>query len=148
MVSHSTLTRRELVCRGAVTACALAAGVGCGGGITAPIESTAIEITDDAVVIRLAATPELVRAGGHVVVRTASIIVLNLGADGFRAFSNVCTHAGCGVDRFERGRMICPCHGSEYDTNGVNVAGPAPEPLRRLALDHDTGRALLRVERR
>jgi cytochrome b6-f complex iron-sulfur subunit len=25
----------------------------------------------------------------------------------------------------------CPCHGSEYDPEGVNFAGPAPRPMDR-----------------
>jgi Rieske Fe-S protein len=112
------------------------------------VEPTAIAITDDVVVIPLAAVPVLARDGGHVVVRAAAVIVLNLGANGFRAFSNVCTHAGCGVDRFERGRMICPCHGSEYDTGGLNVVGPAPAPLAALRVDYDPARGIVRVERR
>ena len=25
----------------------------------------------------------------------------------------------------------CPCHGSEYDPEGINFAGPAPRPMDR-----------------
>ena len=100
-----------------------------------------------AIVIPLAAVPELDRAGGFYVVRSASVIAINLGSDVFRAFSNVCTHAGCGIDRFARARLICPCHGSEYDTSGVNVEGPAPEPLKPLPVELDALRRVLRVER-
>jgi len=48
----------------------------------------------------------------------------------FKAFSVVCTHLGCAVE-FSKEKDIfeCPCHGSKYDRNGVNFAGPAPKPL-------------------
>jgi Rieske Fe-S protein len=36
-----------------------------------------------------------------------------------------CTHLGCVVNQTENGRLICPCHGSEYDTHGRVMKGPA-----------------------
>ena len=52
-------------------------------------------------------------------------------ADGeVRAFSAVCTHVGCLVNKVTSGTIGCPCHGSEFKiTNGAVVAGPAPSPL-------------------
>lgn len=61
------------------------------------------------------------------------------GEDGsIRALSAVCTHLGCTVDREGEG-FHCPCHGSQFDATGKNVAGPAPRPLpwRRLTLAAD-----------
>ena len=52
---------------------------------------------------------------------------------GFRAFSAVCTHLGCSVTLMEWG-FSCPCHGSKFDWEGVNFAGPAPQPLPCLQL--------------
>jgi len=49
-----------------------------------------------------------------------------------------CTHLGCTPD-WEAAENIfhCPCHGSEYDSEGINFAGPAPRPMDRchVALD-------------
>jgi cytochrome b6-f complex iron-sulfur subunit len=45
-----------------------------------------------------------------------------------RVQTAVCTHLGCTVNAVETGYK-CPCHGSTYDRNGVNTAGPAPLPL-------------------
>jgi thiosulfate dehydrogenase [quinone] large subunit len=46
-----------------------------------------------------------------------------------KAFSAVCTHAGCTVG-YEGGVIYCPCHGGEYDPEtGQVIAGPPPAPL-------------------
>lgn len=46
-----------------------------------------------------------------------------------KAFSAVCTHAGCTVG-YEGGVIVCPCHGGEYDAEtGEVIAGPPPEGL-------------------
>ncbi len=46
------------------------------------------------------------------------------------AFSRKCTHMGCAVGGFINGISTCPCHGSQYDTSGKVVKGPAPNPLK------------------
>jgi cytochrome b6-f complex iron-sulfur subunit len=46
-----------------------------------------------------------------------------------------CAHLGCTVNWFGDLRVFkCPCHGSEYRSNGLNFAGPAPRPLDRLRI--------------
>jgi len=52
------------------------------------------------------------------------------------ALSAVCTHLGCVVPWVRSSnKFICPCHGSQYDENGMKVRGPAP---LSLALAHTT----------
>ena len=47
-----------------------------------------------------------------------------------KAFSAVCTHLGCIIEyRADDKKFHCNCHGSIFDTNGQNIAGPAPRPL-------------------
>jgi ubiquinol-cytochrome c reductase iron-sulfur subunit len=70
--------------------------------------------------------------------------VLIRGDDGtYRAFSKVCTHAGCPVALYRRAshQLICPCHQSIFDVNdgAKNVSGPAPRPLPGLPLTVDAG---------
>jgi len=49
--------------------------------------------------------------------------------------SPICTHLGCtagDADVQMQGtgvRFYCPCHGGQYDENGINVGGPPPRPL-------------------
>jgi thiosulfate dehydrogenase (quinone) large subunit len=46
-----------------------------------------------------------------------------------KAFSAVCTHAGCTVG-YEGGAIVCPCHGGEYSAEtGEVIAGPPPSGL-------------------
>jgi thiosulfate dehydrogenase [quinone] large subunit len=46
-----------------------------------------------------------------------------------KAFSAVCTHAGCTVG-YEGGTIVCPCHGAQYSAEtGQVIGGPAPEGL-------------------
>jgi len=41
-----------------------------------------------------------------------------------------CAHRGCTVEP-EAGRLVCPCHGSEYTTQGALLKGPSELPLTR-----------------
>lgn len=52
------------------------------------------------------------------------------------ALSARCVHLGCTVNWFGDQRIFkCPCHGSEYHSDGTNFAGPAPRPLDRLRIE-------------
>jgi cytochrome b6-f complex iron-sulfur subunit len=56
--------------------------------------------------------------------------------DEIYALSARCAHLGCTVNWFADQRIFkCPCHGSEYHSNGANFAGPAPRPLDRFRIE-------------
>jgi cytochrome b6-f complex iron-sulfur subunit len=57
------------------------------------------------------------------------------GQDRLVALSTVCTHLGCTPNWLEAERRFkCPCHGSGYCLDGLNVEGPAPRPLERYRI--------------
>ena len=59
-------------------------------------------------------------------------------ADGsLKAFSAICTHAGCQVG-YDGSQIVCPCHGAVYSAQTGQVqGGPAPEGLApRRVIEH------------
>jgi ubiquinol-cytochrome c reductase iron-sulfur subunit len=68
-------------------------------------------------------------------------------ADGWVAYSKICTHAGCSVGLFgidDRPpdvlrQLVCPCHQSVFDPLDAAkpVGGPAPRSLPQLAIEVD-----------
>jgi cytochrome b6-f complex iron-sulfur subunit len=47
-----------------------------------------------------------------------------------------CTHLGCTPDwKPAENKFKCPCHGSGYDSEGINFEGPAPRPMDRAHVD-------------
>jgi len=47
-----------------------------------------------------------------------------------------CTHLGCTPDwKAAENKFKCPCHGSGYDSEGVNFEGPAPRPMDRAEIE-------------
>ncbi|MGA8491143.1 MAG: Rieske 2Fe-2S domain-containing protein [Terriglobales bacterium] len=47
-----------------------------------------------------------------------------------------CTHLGCTPDwKPSEDKFKCPCHGSGYDSEGINFEGPAPRPMDRCHVE-------------
>ncbi len=47
-----------------------------------------------------------------------------------------CTHLGCTPDwKPAENKFKCPCHGSGYDSEGINFEGPAPRPMDRAKVE-------------
>lgn len=84
----------------------------------------------------------------------SSVLLINIGADnltdktgkkayqGYVAYSQVCTHAGCPARLYSQQThiLLCPCHQSQFDVvKGCKpVAGPATRSLPQLAIDVDS----------
>jgi cytochrome b6-f complex iron-sulfur subunit len=60
-----------------------------------------------------------------------------------------CTHLGCTPDwKSSENKFKCPCHGSGYDSEGVNFEGPAPRPMDRAHIERSPdGQILVDVSR-
>lgn len=133
------MDRRDFVSETAalLAGAALAA---CGVGSTAPtgeqgrvVPTPGVTVSGNLVSVDLTVQAGLTQANGFLLIAEAKTFVFNLGADDFRAFTSVCTHERCDVNAFSGGRIRCPCHGSQYDTSGRVVVGPAPAALRQFS---------------
>jgi cytochrome b6-f complex iron-sulfur subunit len=57
----------------------------------------------------------------------------------------ICTHLGCVVPwNAAAGKFICPCHGSQYDDQGLVVRGPAPLSLALAHVDSADDQVVVR----
>jgi Rieske Fe-S protein len=76
----------------------------------------------------LAAVADIPDGGG--IILSAQRIVLTRSGSTVHGFSAICTHQGCPVNAVTGGKILCPCHGSQFDAfTGAVVGGPAPRPL-------------------
>ncbi len=56
--------------------------------------------------------------------------------ESFIALSSKCTHRGCKVAfKADLNKFQCPCHKSEYDTNGNVIKGPAKKALQKYTVN-------------
>ena len=131
------LTRRQLVRRAALAACAPAlchGFTGCARRISPNRTVVASAAPDGTVSIAMQQAPELQRTGGAVVVRTSCaprpVLVANTGA-GIVALQAICPHAGCEVAWVpEDLQAECPCHGSRFAGDGTVLNPPARTSLQ------------------
>ena len=82
------------------------------------------------VVGKLSDVPSLSDGAKIVKFNKKAVILFRTEGNQIRALSAVCTHLGCIVQfQSEQKHFKCNCHGSIFDLNGNNIAGPAPKPL-------------------
>lgn len=69
-------------------------------------------------------------------------------ASSLKVFSNKCTHAGCRINQEIDGQLVCPCHGSRYESStGKVLQGPAGLPLSTIPFSTDakTGEITIKI---
>lgn len=123
-----SLDRRRFV---ALTASAFVAGA---TGGCASIQTVPVTPADGRVHLSIRNYPQLSAPGGHLRVQPngipSSVLVMRLEDGDYAALSSICTHLECVVN-VEGPRIVCPCHGSEFDRDGSLLEGPAERPLTR-----------------
>ena len=118
------ITRRSLLGSAGLAAAALGglsacgsgsgdAGAGASGGSAGPVTAKTSEIT----------------VGSGKIYAEGRAVITQPTAGEFKAFSSICTHAGCPVATVTD-TISCNCHGSKFSiTDGSVVTGPATQPL-------------------
>jgi Rieske Fe-S protein len=92
---------------------------------------------------RLAATSDI-PVGGGTVFPSEKVVVTQPTSGTFKAFSAICTHQGCTVNKVADGTINCPCHGSKYAiADGSVVHGPAQRSLAAREITVSDGQILL-----
>jgi Rieske Fe-S protein len=134
----TSTTRRVVLTATAASACLALAGCATYGQGNAPAATAAG--TDNqagagsghgsdagaAAIARVSQLP----VGGGLILADRRIVLTQPTAGTVRAFSAVCTHAGCTVSGISGGKITCPCHGSAFQLSDGSVAnGPASQPL-------------------
>ncbi|MEU5479953.1 Rieske (2Fe-2S) protein [Streptomyces mirabilis] len=110
----------------ALSACSGGSGGGTPAAPTAPVE--------------LGAESEVAK-GGAKLYREENVVVSRAENGSLKAFSTICTHAGCAINKLQGTTLICPCHGSEFDAaTGKVLQAPATVPLEELSVQAKGGR--------
>lgn len=73
--------------------------------------------------------------GGWLLISQADVLLVNVDGNFYRAFTSVCTHAGCKTSwNFNGSVFICTCHNSRFNTSGEVVQGPATRDLAEFSV--------------
>jgi len=60
--------------------------------------------------------------------------IIHKSSNNIHAFSSKCTHLGCKINNVENDMLVCPCHGSKFNLDGIPQNGPATKPLDELEI--------------
>lgn len=63
-----------------------------------------------------------------------------------KVFLSHCTHLGCKINQATNSKLVCPCHGSEYDLNGLVLKGPAYKNLQVIAFTISDDESQIEIE--
>lgn len=121
-----TSPARRTVLRAAALAPAVGLGLtacssGGNGSRSAPTEPVDLGAADE------------VPVGGSKLYTDENVVVSRIADDEYKAFSSICTHARCPIEKLQGAKLTCQCHGSQFDArNGKVLREPAVTPLEEL----------------
>jgi Rieske Fe-S protein len=118
-VASSPVSRRSLLVGAGLAAVALGGLSACGGSSPAPQGGSG----------PVSAKTSDIPVGGGTIFADAQTVITQPTAGTYKAFSSICTHAGCPVAEVTDS-INCNCHGSKFSlADGSVTAGPAQSPL-------------------
>ena len=124
-------TDRRTVLRGVAVIGAGVALAACGaGGSTGPSPTGGSSTSDMPAAGTSVGKSADVPVGSGKIFADQKVVVTQLTAGDFKAYSAVCTHQGCIVSSIDKSEIHCACHGSAYSIkDGSVVTGPATTAL-------------------
>ncbi|MEV8021508.1 Rieske (2Fe-2S) protein [Streptomyces sp. NPDC086554] len=82
-----------------------------------------------------------ITVGASKLYKDENVVVSRISDDEYKAFSTICTHERCPINKLEGHKLTCPCHGSQFDaTNGKVLHAPAVAPLSELPVKVEDGK--------
>jgi len=113
---------------------------GCGGSPTSPsdtqpqLSTLTGSVGNGIVTVNIPANSTVGTVGGAALVNSVNgaFLVAQVSQNTFNALTAICTHEGCTINEFGSSLFQCECHGSQFNTSGGVVRGPATQPLRRF----------------
>jgi nitrite reductase/ring-hydroxylating ferredoxin subunit len=134
-MSGSDDLRRRTVLRGAALTPVVGLGIaGCAGAgenrdASTPEPGTELGPESD------------VPKGGAKLYKEQNVVVSRADDGALKAFSTVCTHAGCVMTKLSGTTITCNCHGSRFDVeNGQVTHPPASVPLTEVPVEVADGK--------
>ncbi|OIJ89123.1 Rieske (2Fe-2S) protein [Streptomyces colonosanans] len=139
MSTRPSATRRTVLRGAALTPVAGLGLVACSaGGSGTPATPTAP--------VALGAEREVPK-GGAKLYQDENVVVSRAADGSLKAYSTVCTHGGCPINKLSGTTLICPCHGSRFDaTTGKVLQSPATVPLTELSVEVKNGKVVASPE--
>ncbi|MFC9164036.1 Rieske (2Fe-2S) protein [Streptomyces fungicidicus] len=124
---------RRTVLRGVALTPVAGLGLTACGGTT---DDSAAPLTEP---VELGPESEVAEDGAKLY-RDHNVVVSRSGDGTLKAYNTVCTHAGCPINKLDGTKLVCPCHGSEFDaTTGKVLREPAVAPLKPLTVEVRNG---------
>ncbi len=101
----------------------------------------------NSLVLTVDSSSPLATAGSAVLLQYQSgyLLVGRTSDTAFTALSAICTHQACLIGNRAGTAYFCGCHGSEFDTSGHVLVGPAVFPLTQYATQWDAGKNTLTI---
>jgi len=111
------------------------------GGTALPTVTGAVGGGGGGITVTIDATSPLSPVGGLALVQSpaGTVLVAHTAQNTFTALSARCTHQACAVTNYAGNAFVCPCHGSQFDTSGRVLNGPATVPLSSYQTDFTNG---------
>ena len=77
-------------------------------------------------------------SGGWLLFNEGGMLLVNVGQDIIRAFSNSCPHQGCRTSwKYSNNNFTCTCHNAVFTNIGERVSGPAASDLTSYIVVRD-----------
>ena len=94
-------------------------------------------VSNNTVTVDISPGTPLANNGIGIVQYSGGSILVDKTSDGtYHAMTSVCTHQGCTINQYDTGtkQFVCPCHGSQFNSTGGVVKGPASASLKQYAV--------------